>query len=217
MRSIIQSVRAVRPSGLTRSLAVIVLALGMAPACASAQVLGYRPVDARHVAYDNGYREGLRLGTQHVRRGLPFDPRRYDRERRYLTADYGYRREYGHREDYRRAFRSGYAVGYADAYRSGRHARRPVYGPSRPPGVHPPARPYGVHPVAYERGFEDGYQAGLQDARRAGRHDVLQHRRYRAGDRGYSSRHGSRQEYANLYRDGFRAGYDAGFREARWR
>lgn len=40
----------------------------------------------------------------------------------------------------------------------------------------------------------------------------MRHSRYRSADRGYNSRHGTRDNYKLVYRDGFGAGYEDGYR-----
>ena len=84
--------------------------------------------DVGRIAFDHGYRDGLREGRK--------DDRHHDRfyyrdERRYREGDAGYRREYGPRYEYTRAYRrgfeEGYRQGYGDRYdrgRQGRYGRR---------------------------------------------------------------------------------------------
>jgi hypothetical protein len=63
----------------------------------------------------------------------------------------------------------------------------------------------------------DGYEKGREDARDRDSYDVLRHKWYREGDRHYKSEYGSRQQYENLYREGFKDGYDRGYREWSYR
>jgi hypothetical protein len=78
-------------------------------------------------AYQTGLNDGYEAGVDDAR-----DRRRYDPigERRYRSADRGYEREYGPREaykiQYREAFKTGYARGYADGRRY--DDRRPNWG-----------------------------------------------------------------------------------------
>jgi hypothetical protein len=68
-----------------------------------------------------------------------------------------------------------------------------------------------MNDVAFDNGYADGYEKGLDDARDGRTADPTRHGWYRSADRNYDPQHGSRGQYANLYRDGFRSGYQAGF------
>lgn len=203
-------------SVIVSALALVVLALG-APAQAqapwtstgnpayAAERRSY--VDARRAAFDNGYREGQRLGERDGRRNAAFH---YQNERAFRRADSGYHRSFGDIARYRQAFRSGYSSGYRDGYeRFARNARGPVarggYGAGRI-----------AHP-AVQAGFDDGHVKGVEDAQKRRTFDVLRHRWYRSGDRHYQSRYGSREQYTNLYREAFKSGYERGYRDGRWR
>jgi hypothetical protein len=70
--------------------------------------------DSRRVAYDAGFREGIRQGEKDARGNRPF---RYEDEKTFQRADKGYHREYGTLDRYRQTFRTGYAAGYSDGYR----------------------------------------------------------------------------------------------------
>jgi hypothetical protein len=72
-----------------------------------------------------------------------------------------------------------------------------------------------VNSVAYDNGARDGYEKGREDARDNDSFDPVRHSRYRSGDRGYSSRYGTRDDYKLVYRDGFESGYDRGYREVK--
>jgi hypothetical protein len=63
---------------------------------------------------------------------------------------------------------------------------------------------------AYERGFNDGRIRGEQDARHNRGFDYERHDIYRNADAGY--RYGDRSEYRRVFREGFVAGYNEGFR-----
>ena len=64
---------------------------------------------------------------------------------------------------------------------------------------------------AFDNGYADGYEKGLDDSRDGRASDPTRHGWYRSGDRNYDLSEGSRTQYAIVYRDGFRAGYEAGF------
>lgn len=74
-------------------------------------------------------------------------------------------------------------------------------------------RGYGYNSVPFDNGYKDGYDKGREDARDNDSYDPLRHSRYRSADRGYNGSYGSKDQYRNIYREGFRAGYDDGFRD----
>jgi len=86
----------------------------------------------------------------------------------------------------------------------------PTY-PSQRGGIY---RSGGYNDPAYSRGYDDGYRQGLYAARDGDRPDVRREGQYRDGDRGYNPRYGSRNQWRQVYRDGFAAGYDQGYRNA---
>lgn len=65
------------------------------------------------IAFDNGYRDGLREGEKDDRRD---DRYNYRDEGRYRDGDSGYRREYGPRYEYVSAYRRGFEEGYRQGY-----------------------------------------------------------------------------------------------------
>ena len=241
-----------RQSTLTMSAAVLSLFALAAPA--HAQFDGWmrdnRPAyddqdyrrsyyDARRVAYDNGYREGLRHGEEAARDRRPFD---LQREKDYRKADEGYNRSYGDKDRYRETFRSGFAAGYREAY--DRYAPRYGYGNNFPrndrgwgyPGTygddrHPDYRGHGgsggpggyggygsygsaAH-IAYQNGMNDGYEKGVDDAHDRKAPDARRQKWYRSGDRHYEDRYGSKEAYKDEYRAGFEEGYRHGYNDAR--
>jgi hypothetical protein len=68
-----------------------------------------------------------------------------------------------------------------------------------------------LNDVAFDNGYADGYEKGLDDARDGRSADPTRHGWYRSADRHYDPQYGSRAHYANIYRDGFKSGYQAGF------
>jgi flagellar biosynthesis/type III secretory pathway protein FliH len=185
--------------------------------------------DAGRTAYDNGYREGLKLGEKD---GRGNSRAYYQDERTFQRADKGYHREYGPLERYRQSFRSGFASGYSDGYQ--RYAsygygtggqRVPVYSdrnirpgfPQQYPAQQYPGRVGGYNSAAVQNGSSDGYEKGLEDARKNRSFDPLRHAWYRSGDRHYDSRFGPREQYKDVYRQAFQQGYDRGYREGRYR
>jgi hypothetical protein len=183
------------------------------------------PSGHQRIAYDQGYREGFRLGQQDALGQRAFD---HGRHNVYRRGDAGYDRRYGRREAYRQAFRSGFSTGYADAFRQvsrtadGRPRAVPRSGiPAGRAPAYPSARGYpdygryGYGSFGFDRGYTDGYERGMEDARRNRRFDPIGHRDYRSANRGYDRRYGTRDQYRIQYRDGFRRGYEEGFRDAR--
>ncbi len=118
---------------LRRLIPAAVLALGAlaSTACATGYAYGDRRpyvygdrgryAGASRIAFDNGFREGVKDGEHDARGNRRFDPSRHGEWR---DADKGYRRQYGDRSDYRRSFRSGYESGYAQGYRRYGYGRR---------------------------------------------------------------------------------------------
>ena len=167
------------------------------------------------IAYDNGFREGLREGEKD---GRSRDPFRYQDEGDYRRGDIGYRREYGNVNRYRQVFREGFAGGYSDGYR--RYSRG-AYGNDGRYG-YPPygndgryGNPQGRYNTAFDIGARDGFEKGREDARDGDRYDPRGHKWYREGDRDYNNRYGPRERYKDEYRRGFLAGYERAYRE--WR
>jgi hypothetical protein len=188
--------------------------------------------DVRRIAYDRGFREGIKEGEKD---GRSRDPFRYDDEGDYRRGDIGYNRNYGDVVFYRQHFRAGFAEGYADGYRryNRGYDNRPGYGNGRPgygtgPGYGNGRPGYGTGPgygygrddryfAGFEIGAREGYEKGVEDARKNRGFDPRRHEWYRDGDRHYESRYGNREQYKIEYRRGFTNGYDRGYREGRYR
>ncbi len=197
--------------------------------------------ESRRVAYDNGYREGIKEGERDARRRDVFN---YQDERTWQRADKGYHRSFGDSQRYQQTFRTGYAAGYSDSYR--RFA--PDYGYRGNGGIYPNTRggygypsqggygypgqggygypgqggygypgQGGYYSPAFANGTNDGYEKGREDARDRDSYDPLRHKWYREGDHDYKSSYGPRQQYENVYRQGFKEGYDRGYREWSYR
>jgi hypothetical protein len=108
-------------------VAAAVVSIGLSTSACATSHYTYRDTvrarqDVAHVAFDNGYRDGLTYGrrdAQARRRSAP------DRVDRYRNADRGYRRSYGDRGFYQEQYRAGFERGYAEAYgRDGDRDRR---------------------------------------------------------------------------------------------
>jgi hypothetical protein len=207
--------------------ALALVAAACAPASAqwggrdSRPAYGYAS-EVRRIAYDRGFREGVREGEKD---GRSRDPFRYQDEGDYRRGDIGYSRSYGSVELYRQTFRQGFAEGYTEGYRrfSRGYAGNRGYGASgrygpydnRGYGGYPPVR--GGFLTAFDIGARDGYEKGREDARDNDRFDPRRHKWYREGDHDYDRRYGSRERYKDDYRRGFTQGYERGYREARYR
>ena len=171
---------------------------------------------AAQAQFESGYRDGLRAGESDVRRNERFN---FRDEREWQRAGNN------------RPFRDGFERGYEDGYRRydarGGYGSRGGYGNSG--GGYDPRGGYGsrggyggriyANP-AMAAGYDDGYEQGMEDARDGDRYDPVRAKDYRDGDNGYDRRFGTRDQWKIAYRDGFKAGYDRGYREARqygWR
>jgi flagellar biosynthesis/type III secretory pathway protein FliH len=207
-----------------RFLGGVLLAVGVlatTTACAT-HTYGYGRRDTwrdfERRAYENGYRDGLRAGERDGRSGRPFSVSRHDDWR---DADDGYYRGYASRDEYRRAFRSGFEAGYRESYDryTATYGRYPRTDPSYPRyptyPSYPPGGIYTRGSAATENGYRDGFEAGRNDARDGRAFDPRRTRRYREGDHDYDRRYGSRDAYKQEYRDAFQQGYEEGYRR-RW-
>lgn len=70
--------------------------------------------DYERVPFDNGYKDGYDKGREDVTRNISYDPARH---RWYRSADRGYSRRYGSRDEYANVYRDGFRAGYEDGYR----------------------------------------------------------------------------------------------------
>jgi hypothetical protein len=100
--------------------------------------------------------------------------------------------------------------------RTGRAIPRPVpypYPDRYPSGRYPNTRgTYRYANVAFDNGYNDGLDKGREDARDRDSYDPNRHSRYRSADHGYEGRYGSKDQYRDIYRDGFLAGYNEAYR-----
>ncbi len=156
-------------------------------------------------AYDEGYREGLRVGSEHSRLGRPFN---FGVAVEFRRGDAGYRLAFGTRDQYRADFRVGFERGYRSGY-----DQYAVRRPGPPSWSH--GRGVATDP-AFRNGFDDGYREGLNDGRRRHRNDPFAESRYRSGDHHFEKWYGSREAYRLNYREAFRDGYERGYADG-WR
>jgi hypothetical protein len=75
-----------------------------------------------------------------------------------------------------------------------------------------PAQGVRVDDRAYRYGYDAGIQSGRDDARRGRGFNMQRHGEFRSADRGYDG-YGRRNDYREIYRRGFSAGYNDGFRQ----
>lgn len=192
---------------LTHHVGVLAILATLAVPAATANA-GQDPRRAQYATqygYDEGYRQGLRVGEDHGRRGLQFN---FGITSEYRQGDYGWRPSYGNHDQYRADFRVGFERGYRDAYDRYRGYR------NRPPEwSNGRERGYGYSNLAYTNGFNDGYKEGLNDGRHRHRNDPYAESRYRSGDHGFENWYGSRDQYRSSYREAFRSGYERGYAE----
>jgi len=94
---------------------------------ASSPRLGYPdrgyPFDqqSRTVPYEQGFKDGRDKGHDDRSDDKRFDPTRHGR---YESADRGYEKRYGDKDEYRATYREGFRAGYAEGYRGVMMTRR---------------------------------------------------------------------------------------------
>ena len=71
------------------------------------------PAGYSDVAFDNGYRDGIRAGQRDLSNHAKFDPAD---QPSYRDGDHGYRSSFGDIEVYKRQYREGFVRGYQDGY-----------------------------------------------------------------------------------------------------
>ena len=80
-----------------------------------------RRAEFRSPAFEQGFRDGRSQGWDDRDDEKRFDPTRHDR---YRSADRGYERRDGDKDDYRDGYRDGFRAGYAEGYRGVMATRR---------------------------------------------------------------------------------------------
>lgn len=154
--------------------------------------------------YERGAREGLREGETDARRGDRFG---FTDERDWQRGS----------APYRQGFEAGYRRGYGGSRGSGGYGGG-GYGGNGGYGGYDSgrgdARIYANPATA--AGFNDGYEQGLEDARDGDRYDPIRAKDYRDADNDYDRRFGTKAQWQVAYREGFRGGYDRGYREAQY-
>lgn len=193
--------------GLARLFAVATAIVATSGCGVAAQTWGGGfPSTNSRAQFERGYRDGLRAGDTDARRGERFN----------FTDERGYRQARGNY-----AFRDGFERGYNEGYRRrggyvGRGGRGGYGGRGgRGDGGYGGYGGRVYANPATARGFEDGYKAGRDDGRDGDRYNPIGARDYRDGENGYDRRFGTREQWKIAYREGFKAGYDRGYREGR--
>jgi flagellar biosynthesis/type III secretory pathway protein FliH len=105
--------------------------------------------------YIHGYEDGFHEGNFDFQAGR--DPRDLKRMKEFRTADAGYRRAFGSREQFRAAYRKGFATGYADAL-AGREFRAVAAARRAADGL--PEDAVASSDSTFDRGFRQGYEGG---------------------------------------------------------
>lgn len=130
---------------------------------------------------------------------------------RYARVIYGDRADRRDSGDWRDERGRDEPVRDDDRRGTGRAIPRGDYPDSYPQGRYPDARNQN-HPGC-TNGYRDGQVKGREDASKNRSYDPSRHQWYRSASRGYDSRYGVRGGYANIYREGFEAGYAEEFRQ----
>lgn len=192
---------------ITLATAAFAVSVAAAPLDAQTRAIPRAQADAQARAaqqqYDRGAREGLREGETDARRGDRFG---FTDERDWQRGS----------APYRQGFEQGYRRGYVGSRGSGRYGGG-GYGGNGGYGGYGGRNgaPIYANP-ATAAGFNDGYEQGLEDARDGDRYDPIRAKDYRDGDNDYDRRFGTKDQWKVAYREGFRSGYDRGYREAQY-
>jgi hypothetical protein len=127
------------------------------------------------LAYQNGYRDGVRVGSEDLQGGHSQRPHEHDST--YGQATNGYNGSYGDKDRYKNLYRQGFDKGYADAYngpynkgyadgqyigqqdRQGGHSFRPHEHDSYKNGDAGYSQ-FGGDKDAYKSKYRSGYEAG---------------------------------------------------------
>ena len=188
---------------LTHHVGVLAMlaALAVPAATANAGQDPRRAQVATQYGYDEGYRQGLRVGEDHGRRGQQFN---FGVAVEYRQGDYGWRPSYGSRDQYRADFRLGFERGYRLGY--GQYGG---YRTSPPPWSN--GRDRGASDLAFSNGFDDGYKEGLNDGRHRHRNDPIRGKPVPQRQSRLRGLVWQPEQYRWNYRNAFQRGYERGF------
>jgi hypothetical protein len=120
----------------------------------------------------------------------------------------------------RRAYEAGYRRGMEEArnggynnngpYNNGRNYPNNTYPNTYPNGNYPNNGGYGIG-NARNVGYNDGLLAGQKDRSTGHSFRPTQNKGYQDADKGYNSSLGDKNQYKQVYRDGFTQGYQRGY------
>jgi len=71
---------------------------------------------------------------------------------------------------------------------------------------------YEPRQVGYDNGYNEGLKEGQKDGRARDAFEFRDERAWRNGDKGYHRNYGDRERYRQIFRNGFEAGYNDGYR-----
>jgi len=159
--------------------------------------------DSGRVAYDTGFREGLKQGEKDGRKNDRFS---YHDDKTFQRADKGYHREYGPVERYRQSFRTGYSAGYSEGYQ--RYAPNYGYGGNGNNGRYGNGRGVPRRDTGDPYGYPNGYPNGPNGYPNTGNYPT-----YPQQYPGSNGRYGSYSDVA--VQNGANDGYEKGVDDAR--
>ncbi len=166
-------------------------------------------------AYRDGYRDGQKAARHRGNSGK-YNNHYRDRDDRH-AYDLGYRRGYGSNDGYWGDNRNGDWRNDRDRdgdWRDDRdRANHPFGDVLGQQGNYPnyPNRGGGYFGNARSIGYNDGLLAGQKDRSTGHSFRPQQNKGYQDADKGYSSSIGDKNQYKQVYRDGFMQGYQRGY------
>lgn len=168
------------------------------------------------VAQQNGYQDGVYYGERDRANGNNSNPRD---AKGYRDADHGYTDSLGSKSEFQQAYRQAFLQGYQEGYnRSNGGYGYPNNYPNNgnyPNGGYgyPNSGVYGNNAgqIAQQNGYTDGVYYGQRDRADGNSSNATGAKGYRDADHGYSDSLGNKDQYQQMYRDAFIAGYNAGY------
>jgi hypothetical protein len=184
-------------------------------------------LDVRRHGYEHGYRDGFQFG-QHDRSTRA--AYQYQTNQKYVSGEAGYEEYMGDKAQFAQGYRSGFRVGYTDAFYGSRGRFAEIYGNPGPPVRFLPDQPdqqedsiddvyaknkWSVQDVAFDVAYRDGIVDGENDRLYSADREPTFHARYRRANHGYRMDYGNEHEYQRLYRIAYFRGYGDGYQAAR--
>jgi hypothetical protein len=149
-------------------------------------------------AYQKGFQDGVAGGQEDRSTGREY--------RALTTSNYqhtpGYDSSYGDKDQYKEFYRQGYAAGYQQGFGANAAAAPPVPANS--------AEPAYTNSQAYQLGYQDGVADGRDDRQSGRTYRATTTDKYQDAP-GYSKTLGDKDQYKELYRQGYVSGYQAAF------